>query len=63
MTRKQCTKENPYTPERDATEAGYGWKHTDAHEVGEQENGWPGDDIVKMRCDNCGLSWKSELPQ
>lgn len=37
--------------------------HVDAHEVGDQENGWPGGDIVTMRCPNCGHEWKKELPQ
>jgi hypothetical protein len=61
MTRKQCTKDNPYTPERD--EPGCRWEHDAAHEVGDQESGWPGGDIVRMRCDNCGTEWRSELPQ
>jgi hypothetical protein len=37
--------------------------HPEADEVGEQEDGWPGGDIVTMRCPNCGLRWKTELPQ
>jgi len=63
MARRQCTKENPYTPERNKTEPGYGCVHSAAHQVGEQEDGWPGGDIVRMRCNNCGVEWKSELPQ
>jgi hypothetical protein len=39
------------------------WEHTNAEEVGDQENGWPGGDIVKMRCKDCGVTWKMELPQ
>jgi len=39
------------------------WEHTNAHEVGEQLDGWPGGDIVRMRCDDCGESWRMELPQ
>ena len=39
------------------------WMHTNAHEVGEQENGWPAGDIVTMKCDDCGATWKEELPQ
>lgn len=54
----QCTKETPWrqglpTPVQ----------HADAHEVGEQEDGYPGGDIVRMECPNCGHSWKAELPQ
>ncbi len=32
-------------------------------EVGEQEDGWPGGDIVTYECPNCGTRWKQELPQ
>lgn len=39
------------------------WCHTNVSEVGDQENGWPGGDIVKMRCADCGAEWKMELPQ
>ena len=63
IARRQCTKDTPYTPERDKAEPGYGWEHSSAHEVGEQEDGWPGGDRVRMRCDNCGIEWTAELPQ
>lgn len=54
----ECTKDTPWaeglpTPVR----------HHNTHEVGEQENGYPGGDIVKIRCDNCGATWRTELPQ
>jgi hypothetical protein len=39
------------------------WEHTNAHEVGHQENGWPCGDIIRLRCDDCGHEWKEELPQ
>lgn len=39
------------------------WEHSNAHEVGEQEDGYPGGDIVKIRCDDCGKEWRMELPQ
>lgn len=60
MARRQCTKENPYSPERDKAEPGCGWEHSSdaVHEVGDQEG-----DIVRMRCDNCGIEWKAKLPQ
>jgi len=53
-----CTKENPWTPEK-----GFPVQHDAAHEVGEQEDGYPGGDIVTMECSNCGTRWKQELPQ
>jgi hypothetical protein len=37
--------------------------HTDTHEVGEQEDGYPGGDIVTIGCRICGHRWRSELPQ
>ena len=37
--------------------------HLNAHEVGEQEDGYPGGDIVTMECPNCGHRWTRELPQ
>ena len=61
MTIKYCTPETPYTAERD--EEGDRWQHSKVSEIGDQENGWPGGDIVTYRCDNCGVKWKAELPQ
>jgi len=37
--------------------------HADAHEVGDQRNGYPGGDIVTLRCPHCGHEWDEELPQ
>lgn len=37
--------------------------HPDAHEVGEQEDGYPGGDIITMKCPHCGVTWREELPQ
>lgn len=53
-----CTPENPWKPEY-----GFPVRHTNCHEYGEQEDGWPSGDIVRMKCDNCGVTWKEELPQ
>jgi hypothetical protein len=53
-----CTPERPWT-EADGTPV----SHTGAHEIGEQENGYPGGDIVTYRCDDCGAEWRQELPQ
>jgi len=54
----QCTKEAPWKPEY-----GKPVEHEGAHEIGEQEDGYPGGDIVTMCCDNCGIQWRTELPQ
>lgn len=56
--RKTCTKENPMPPKDMGR-----WEHPDAEEIGEQENRWPGGDIVTYKCPNCGQKWKEELPQ
>lgn len=53
-----CTKEAPWTPN-----IGSPVRHPDASEVGGQEDGWPGGDIVTYECPNCGHRWRSELPQ
>lgn len=53
-----CAKATPWTPAM-----GTPVVHADAYEVGEQEDGWPGGDFVRMRCPNCGVEWKMELPQ
>lgn len=57
-SRYLCTAETPWK-----REYGYPVVHEDAHEVGDQENGWPGGDIVRMKCPHCGAIWKRELPQ
>lgn len=53
-----CTKDNPHTKEK--------WKgrvcHPDAVELS-QEDGYPGGDIIRNKCPNCGVEWKEELPQ
>lgn len=54
MTEAICTKEAPDQSLR---------VHPDAREVGEQENGWPGGDIVTYECPHCKVRWSSELPQ
>ena len=53
-----CTKDDPWTKEKSARGV-----HPDAHEVGEQEDGYPGGDIVTYKCPNCGVTWRTELPQ
>ncbi len=57
-----CRPENPM-PIGDHEAYRYRWEHTNTEEVGDQENGYPGGDIVKIRCKDCGLTWKEELPQ
>lgn len=61
--RKECTAKNPFTEERDRDEPGYKWEHDDVEEVGGQKDGWPGGDIQRYWCRNCGVTWKAELPQ
>lgn len=53
-----CTARKPWKPE-------YGTpvRHSNVHEVGEQMDGYPGGDIQKYRCSNCGATWTEELPQ
>ena len=63
MGRRNCTEDNPYTDERDRTEPGFGWVHSAAEEIGDQEDGYPGGDIQRVRCGNCGIEWRKELPQ
>ena len=53
-----CTPERPWK-ESDGCPVVHPW----AKEVGEQLDGWPGGDIVRYECPNCGVRWKEELPQ
>ena len=40
------------------------WEHTNFVEVdGSQKDGWPCGDTVLMRCTDCGLEHRIELPQ
>jgi hypothetical protein len=39
------------------------WEHSDTEELGNQEDGNPAGDIIKVRCKTCGMVWKEELPQ
>lgn len=56
----ECTTEKPWSGDK---LPGDRVRHHDTEEVGEQEDGWPGGDIVTIRCMNCGIRWKMELPQ
>jgi hypothetical protein len=53
-----CTKENPWKPGGPTPVT-----HSDAYEVGEQEDGYPGGDFVRYECPHCKVSWRAELPQ
>lgn len=57
----KCTREYPYSQDRD--KPGTRWEHINAIEVGDQEDGYPGGDIQKFRCPTCGMEWEQELPQ
>lgn len=63
MNRVHCTAEHPATRESMADPYVTLVVHSEVDEVGEQEDGWPGGDIVTYRCRNCGHRWRSELPQ
>lgn len=58
----QCTESTPW----DRTSRGP-VRHHGAHEVGDQRDGYPGGypggDLVTMRCRFCGHEWETELPQ
>ena len=58
-TKRVCTKDHPW----DSSWALRPVVHPDARQIGEQEPGWPGGDIVTYECPNCGLRWTKELPQ
>jgi transcriptional repressor NrdR len=50
-----CTEDHPYTGAKHNLPEGIEQVvHPDACEVGEQENGYPGGDIVTMKCPHCG---------
>ncbi len=55
-----CSPEHPMP--KDAPN-GTRWVHTNVAEVGEQEDGYPGGNLQRMRCKDCGVNWKMELPQ
>jgi len=58
IDRYVCTKDEPWSQEKGEFSA-----HPDAREVGEQQDGYPGGDIVTYHCPNCNLRFKVELPQ
>ncbi len=53
-----CTEDDPWREDM-----GRRGIHPEAHEVGEQKDGYPGGDTVTMRCPTCGVTWTKELPQ
>lgn len=54
----RLTRAEPWTPEKSRRAV-----HPGAQEVGEQESGWPGGDIVTYECPFCKHRWQKELPQ
>ena len=61
--RERCTPERPYSRTLDEELGCVRWDHPQAREVGEQLDGYPGGDIITMRCHVCHITWKEELPQ
>ena len=57
----ECTLETPW--DKTAHVPGTQVIHTNTHQLGEQENGWPSWDIITLECRNCGHQWRQELPQ
>lgn len=55
----ECTPTTPWNKVDDGRRV----RHSDVREVGDQEDGWPGGDIVTYECKNCGYRWRAELPQ
>lgn len=56
-----CTSDQPW--DRSALNPGQRVCHHNTREVGDQEDGYPGGDIVTRECLNCGTRWNAELPQ
>jgi len=56
----ECTKEYPWDGKKDPDAR---VRHHDTKEIGDQENGYPGGDIVTKECENCGHRWRMELAQ
>lgn len=56
----ECTKEHPWDGK---VRSGVRVRHSEVREVGEQQDGYPGGDIVTYECRNCGHRWTAELPQ
>lgn len=53
----QCTKQRPWNGKR---ERGDKVCHHDTEQVGKQQDGYPGGDIVRIRCKNCGHTcWRA----
>lgn len=58
-----CTKDKPWDRIQRPPRGEGRIVHPDAREVGDQEDGYPGGDIIRMECPHCGVDWKEELPQ
>lgn len=54
----QCTESTPWDKRRRGSV-----RHHGASEIGDQQPGYPGGDIITMRCKFCGHEWEEELPQ
>ncbi len=53
-----CTKDDPWKENMTGR-----CQHPKAREIGDQKDGYPGGDLVKMQCPICKVEWTMELPQ
>ena len=53
-----CTPETPFDRQQPRAHPPMARETPDS-----QRNGWPGGDIVKMKCPVCNETWEQELPQ
>lgn len=51
-----CEPDNPWSGKGPAM-------HAETEEVGEQSDGYPCGDTIRIRCKTCNHSWSQELPQ
>lgn len=59
--RMVCSADHPFSLV--GPRSGAIWQHPDAELIGEQEDGYPGGDLVTYQCPHCGLRFKVELAQ
>ena len=63
MSEALCTKENPYSGERDKAEKPIRWVHPDAKIEYEHYGSFSeGGSYEKLRCPHCGIGFRNTLP-